>query len=144
MASHLDDDDAPPSAGQRIKAIARWIAVLPASIISGYLAWLIVRVGNEWTMARFTDDEGSSMNLFAESAANGGMGAFFVYAGARVAPSRRKETAFVLCGIALILAGAMLYPAIRTRHYLAAWDVVCLTIGAGTMVYQIARGETRV
>jgi hypothetical protein len=120
----------------------RWILCIPAALVAGWLAWFAVSIGNKLTIGSQGLDPNSFLpRLFIETVSHAVMGAVFVYAGAKVAPSSQKTVAYGLSGLALVGAGFMLFPAFLIKDYWAVWAGFSLIFGAGAIAYSINVGE---
>ena len=79
-------------------AVLRWIAVLPASLLSYFAVSLV--------MTSFSEMAGDSNHHFADYASALLSPVAFIYSGAKIAPSKHSATAIVLTVLhAMILAG---------------------------------------
>ena len=74
----------------------KWIAVLPSSIITLFLANAIWRVLHSMTTIQFLDPDSWLNLIIVEFMSSLISAASFVYVGALIAPSYKKETAIVL------------------------------------------------
>jgi hypothetical protein len=71
------------------------------------------------------------------------MGVAFVYAGARVAPNHRRQTAFGLAVVGFLAVGIAVLSAITVTNYWALWADVFAALGAGAVTFAIGRGEIK-
>lgn len=120
----------------------RWLGFVPGAFAAAWLAWLLVFFGNKlsmWMMG--INPDGFINKLFIEVISSGAMGAAFVYAGSRIAPSSRKVIAYVLAVVAVLVAGFLAFPAIAQQNWWAVVGVIAMAGGAGLVVYQVAEGE---
>jgi len=69
------------------------------------------------------------------------MGGVFVYAGAKVSPMHHNVVAYILAGVALVMAGFMLFPAFMVSDYWAILGGLSLILGVGVTIYAISVGE---
>src|SRR5712675_402792 len=93
---------------QRFIVFLRWVALLPVAVGAAWAAWFAVKLLNRIGMA--------AMGLSPlyeragiEALSGAAMGAAFVYAGAMIAPTHRKQAAYALGGVGLIVLSAALY-----------------------------------
>jgi len=106
--------------------ILRWIAVLPAAVVGGGLASIIVRFVDKM----FNPVLGYKMfSLIDELIYNVVMGAVFVLAGSFVAPEYHKTTSVVLATICTVICIASL--CIQLFYIgIADWKIILACIGA--------------
>jgi hypothetical protein len=124
------------------KAILRWVALLPGAVAAGWLTWILVSFLNRLTMGFQGLDPNSFLGrAYVETVSGLIMGAAFVYVGAKIAPAHNKNVSFVLAGIALMMSGIALFPAIVKPDYWAIWSGLCVGFGAGAVVYSVSKGE---
>lgn len=120
----------------------RWLGFVPGAFASAWLAWLLVPFGYKIAMSGMgMDPDGFINKLIIEVISSGVMGAAFVYAGSRIAPSNRKVIAYVLAVVAVLIAGFLAFPAIAQQNWWAVVGVIAMAGGAGLVVYQVAEGE---
>src|SRR5262245_38611571 len=85
-----------------MKYWTRWVAVLPVSILAGLLTTIPLHLILYNTLSNFIDP----VPEFPERALTPlVIGATVVWAGARIAPARKVETAVVLFGLWTLLLG---------------------------------------
>ncbi len=87
------------------------------------------------------NSDGFLNKLLIEVISSGVMGAAFVYAGSRIAPSNRKVVVYILAVIAILIAGFLGFPAIIQQNWWAIVSVIAMAGGAGMVAYQVAEGE---
>lgn len=120
----------------------RWLGFVPGAFLGAWLAWALIFFGNKlsmWMMG--INSEGFIFKLFIEVMSSGAMGAAFVYAGSRIAPTSHKVVAYVLALVAVLIAGFLAFPAIVQQNWWAVVGVIAMAGGAGLVVYQVAEGE---
>lgn len=123
--------------------VLRWIGFLPVAMLAAWLAWYLVYILGRFSLGFVgIGPEDFRWKLYFITAGHGLMGAAFVYVGAKVAPFYRVVVALILGGIAIILAGFLLFPAVMARDWWAIWGSLYVAIGAGAMVYLFHAGET--
>lgn len=122
--------------------VLRWITLLPASLIGGYVGWFVVSLLNKITAAGYYNPNSFLGRLFIESVSHMAMGAAAIYIAARIAPVYKKQVSLIMCGLVILMAGLFLFPAILKPDYWAMYAVVCLVIGSGGMAYSVFSGET--
>jgi hypothetical protein len=124
-------------------ATLRWIAVLPASVLAAWAAWIAVTIGNRiFSGAQGIDTDSFLFRVGVEFLAGVAMGAAFVYAGTYVAPSHKKHAAYVLAGIGLVVVGFLLFPALVTSNYWAVWGDFSAILGVAGVTYSIHAEDT--
>jgi len=120
----------------------RWLGFIPGAFLGAWLAWLLIFFGNKLTMGMMgINSDGFITKLFIELMSNGVMGAAFVYAGSRIAPTNRKVVAYVLAVVAVLIAGFLAFPAFAQQNWWAVVGVIAMAGGAGLVAYQVAEGE---
>ena len=82
----------------------RWVCVLPAAVVGGFIAHYFVSLGRQFVLSSWTSMVGSNFalafHLFAFAVASGA----FVLAGGFTAPRCRRRTAFVLAVLETLLS----------------------------------------
>jgi len=120
----------------------RWLLFLPVAAIAAWLAWLAVSIGNKLTMGSQGIEATSFLpRLFIEFYSHAAMGAAFVFAGAKVAPTQNKSVAYGLSALALVAGGFLLFPAFWMADYWAVWGGVSFIFGAGAIAYGVNLGQ---
>jgi len=69
------------------------------------------------------------------------MGIAFVYVGAKVSPTHRKQTSLALAGLGLLVVGISMTFGMMRTNYWAVWADVFAGLGAGGAAFAINRGE---
>jgi hypothetical protein len=122
--------------------VFRWIAFLPGALIAAFLAGagfrIVSWVGN---FLSGMSNEGFLNRLWVEVIANVVTGGVLVYIGARIAPSNRRNVAYLLTVLVILLAGFAAFPAIARHRW---WDLVgCIAtaVGASGVAYSVSEGE---
>jgi len=119
-------------------AVLRWIAVLPASALAAWVAWIAVTIGNRIFSGAQGIDTGSFLfRAGVEFIASAAMGSAFVYVGAYVAPSHKKHAAYALAGIGFVVIGFLLFPALLVSNYWAVWADFAAILGVAGVTYSI-------
>ena len=122
--------------------IFRWILFLPAAVIAAWLAWFAVSIGNKLTMGSQGIEATSFLpRLFIEFISHAAMGAAFVFAGGKVAPTHHKNVTYGLSALALVAGGFILFPAFLLADYWAVWAGFSFMFGAGAIAYSVNLGE---
>ena len=112
----------------------RWILFLPVGVIAAWLAWFAVSIGNKLAMGSQGIEATSFLpRLFIEFISHAAMGAAFVFAGGKVAPTRHKNVTYGLSALALVAGGFLLFPAFlaRVAHPDARCKVNSLDVAQG-------------
>jgi hypothetical protein len=78
-----------------------------------------------------------------EALSGAAMGAAFVYAGAKMAPTHRKRAAYALGGVGLIVLSVGLYYAATEPDYWAFWNGAWSVFGVAGLTYGVTRGELK-
>lgn len=68
-------------------------------------------------------------------------GAVFIYAGTRLAPSRKMDVALGLASIAVVLAGWSIVTALVRAEYTAIAPAVALILGAAAAAFHVRSGD---
>ena len=128
----------------RVKYVARWIAMVPCALAALLLAPPIVGV-LFWisTLAApaVFDPESLLDRLFFEAVSNGAGGAAFVFVGARIAPDRRLHAAYALAALSVLISGITLYLAAEMGDLWAIWEIAWTGIRSFAVVFWIRKGE---
>jgi hypothetical protein len=119
---------------ERAIVALRWIATLPAALVAGGLAHHLMGLALAAPLiTQGIDLDNFVVHVCLLAASGMAMGGAFVYVGAYVAPSHKTHTAIVLAIIAALIIGTGISFAIMgggTDRYWAAWQGVCILIGA--------------
>jgi hypothetical protein len=122
---------------ESLKVYGRWLAVLPGALGAAWLAHIVVRLGgviggsDSWFLGR----------LYLEASGGLAMGVAFVYCGGKIAPNQQKNAIYVLTGLAILIAGFTLYPALLVQNLWAILNALCIVVGAGGVAYSVSLGE---
>ena len=120
----------------------RWLILGPASVGGGWLAWLITTAINRLSLIAVGIDPNSFIGrAYVEAISAFCMGIAFVYVGARVAPTHRKQICFALAGVGLLTVGLSMTFAVMATNYWALWADVLAGLGVGAASFAINRGE---
>ena len=120
----------------------RWLILAPVSVGGGWLAWLTSTAINRLSMFAVGIAPNSLIGrAYAESISAFCMGIAFVYVGARVAPTHRKQTSLALAGVGLLMVGFAIAFAMMATNYWALWADAFAGLGAGAATFAINRGE---
>jgi len=120
--------------------ILRWVAFLPAAIISSWLAWFSLTIWNNMALG---NPDSILIRAATEFISSSAMAAAFIYVGSKVAPQKQKNVAYSLTGIALVAGGAMLVLAVMTINYWSIFASAAFIFGAGGMAFSIITGELK-
>ena len=129
---------------EKFKIAIRWVAILPGSILAGWIAWVLVSWVNRITIMPYVDPNSFMARLHIEFVASVAMSAAFVYCGAKIAPSHNKEVTYVLAMVALVAIGFALFPAVMLKDYWAFWAGLSGIFGVAWVVYSIHHNEAKV
>ncbi len=124
--------------------VLRWIAFLPASIISGYLAWFLLKLVNRvsFSMTGVNPDALLS-RIFIERVSQGFLGAAIVYVAAQIVPSHKTVIVFVMAGLTILGAGIAMFPSIIMKNLWAIYGCICMAVGAGGVAWLVYKGELK-
>ena len=128
----------------RVKYVARWIAMVPCAFAALLLVPPIVSVliwiSTSVSPAVF-DPESFVDRLFFEALSDGAGGAAFVFVGARIAPDRRRQAAYALAALSVLISGITLYLAANMGDLWAIWQIAWTGIGSLAVVFSIRKNE---
>jgi hypothetical protein len=121
-------------------ALLRWLAILPAGAAAAWLAYFVITLLWNISLAYQGIDLNDFLVRVCILASSGmAMGGAFVYVGAYVAPSYKLPTAIALAVIGVLLMGATialgLY--VGSSDYWAFWQTSCIAVGAGVAGFAI-------
>ena len=124
---------------KRATDVLRWIALLPGAVAGGWAMYILMNVVARWSFSMV----GADPNWLPLRIVFGAMGSFasgagFVCIGAKIAPAQQRAVAYVLCGLALVLSGFLLFPAVMMRDWWAVCCGVLVIAGAGVTALAIA------
>ena len=121
--------------------VARWTAVAPCAL-GGALAAHVLYKALTWLsllFVGFIDPNFFLIRLHVETVSNFLTGGAFVYCGARVAPVRRRYTAFALAASGFLIVGFLLFPAVHSADPWNLWGFVCTAVGIGAATFYFYR-----
>lgn len=105
-----------------VVVVLRWVAVLPASILAAWLGWIAINLLGRFSLTMtHVDTESFLAQLYFSTTGHFVMGAAFVFAGGKVAPSAKVVVAYILGGLAILVSGFLLFPAIIAGDGWAIW-----------------------
>lgn len=114
----------------------RWLAVIPGAIAAGWLGWFVVVLLNRLTFSlQYMNPDSFLGRAFIDAVSSAIMGIASVYAGARIAPSHRREVVFGLAGLTLLGVGFLLFPAIKLGSGWAIYSAIWWVGGAAGIAY---------
>lgn len=126
-------------------AALRWAALLPASFVGAWLAYLLVVLGNHLTLTTLGDGDPVSFVArgYIALMSHLVLGAAIVYVACFIAPSRRPTVAALMTAMALLLIGAAVYFAVMKPDYWAVFGGVCAAVGACVTGFCVHSGEIK-
>jgi hypothetical protein len=71
------------------------------------------------------------------------MGAAFVYVGAKIAPSHRKQVSYILFAIMLVVIGMTILSAVLAQTYWAVWSSIFSALAGLCVAHAASKGELR-
>ena len=121
---------------------ARWIAVLPAAAVCGYLAYFIGGLINNLSIALYlgTPAEGW-LKIAEDSMAHMYLGAAFMYSAVRVAPSGPKYVASVAFMLILVFVGVFLWSSFAIGKFYALPAIGGVLFGGTAALLATFAGE---
>ncbi len=132
-----------PTPKQTFVRVLRWIAVLPAAILGGFIANILFLLINKITMLGYIDPNSFMAKLFLAIAGGAVFGASIVYVAAYVAPSHRKPVAVVFAGLVVLLSGLSLLFVISRHDWWGLLNLITGIGGAAAMATEVVRGTIR-
>ncbi|QDV88992.1 hypothetical protein RAS2_00510 [Phycisphaerae bacterium RAS2] len=121
--------------------VFRWVAVLPASFVAAWLAYLLVVFGNRLTMLGYVDPDSFLARGFVALMSHMVLGAVIIYVACFVAPSNRPAVAAIMTALTLLLIGVAAYFAVLKPDYWALFGGVCAAAGTCVTGYSVHSGE---
>jgi hypothetical protein len=122
--------------------VLRWILVLPAAAICGYLAYFVGGFVNNLTIVLFLGAQLEGwLKVSADFMAHMYLGAAFTYSAVRIAPSLPKHVAFVALTLVLGAAGISLWSSFHIGKFYAVPAIFGLTLGGAAVLFGTLRGE---
>lgn len=120
----------------------RWIAVLPAAAVCGYLAYLIGGFVNNLSIALYLGAplEGWQ-KIAADSMAHMYLGAAFAYSAVRVAPSGPRYVAIAASVLLLVFAAVSLWSSFAIGKFYALPAIGGLLFGGTAVLLATFAGE---
>ena len=100
----------------------RWLILAPVSLGGGWLVWLITTAVNRLSLLAVGIDPDSFIGkAYVEAVSALCMGFAFVYVGAKVAPTHRKQTSLALAGLGLLAVGISMTFGMIVTNYWSLW-----------------------
>ncbi len=132
------------TAVDKLKIVARWIALGPAAALAALITPALVKYVNRLTLYVGGFDPDTLLGrAYIEAIAGLAAGAAFVYVGTRVAPDHRRNVAITLAAIGLFVTGASVLGDLVTAHYWLALQGACAAVGGCALAYSIVKGEIK-
>jgi len=123
----------------------RWLAFLPGAFLAALLGSALINVLTRGSMYLSGVNPDSLFTTIASTFLGNFMaGMAFVYFGARITPSHRKQVAYILTVFAVLIAGSMSFPAIVQSDWWALAGAISLAGGGASIAYGIAQGELNI
>lgn len=105
--------------------------MLPLSIAALFISYILLRIGNNFTVSRVLSPNSWSHYLLVTIITNLFSAGFFVYVGTYIAPSYNRETAIVLTTLLCIVAGASLFIVnFINKAYISNVGIIAGIVGA--------------
>ena len=117
--------------------------MLPAAVGAAWLAYILIVLGNRWTMAYYIDPDSFSARAFIMFAGHATLGGVAVYIACAIAPSHKAKVAAAMTALLLLLAVFAVYAGINNPDYWLVFAGFCLSLGACIIGYGIFSGEIR-
>jgi len=125
----------------KFKNFFRWVGILPAALIGLIVSFILAKMflSLPWWIIGIN----STAPLFKiiEIVASGISGYFFVYGGAKIAPSHKKEIIYGLTGLAILLGGMSLFDLLARQLYFDSAKAIAAAIGSMALLYLFNSGE---
>jgi hypothetical protein len=122
-------------------AALRWVLVLPVAALLGvvtfYLAYYVVFF-YLIAMIPLGGITNGPLRLGITAVVSGlATGGAFVFGGGVTAPSKHKQTMYVLSALLIMISGAMIFVAMVAEQLSTALLYVCVAVGAGFTAYSM-------
>jgi len=137
----LRDEQSDPSQQSRVGVILRWVALLPAALLACAAGRFVIVLINRLGMAKYVEPGTFMWRVVDQYVSGLALGAVFVYVASSVAPMYKKPVAACAAGLALVLAGFLLFPCVLVGNYWAIFEIVCMGIGAAGVAYGVLAEE---
>ena len=142
MATDDPQHDESSSTQTTALTVLRWIAFIPAALLSCVVGRFVFVLINRWGMIQYGAEPGTFVwRIFDQYVSGLVLGAIFVYVSAYVAPSKKKPVAVVGAAIVLVLGGFLLFPSILVGEYWAIFEIICMGLGACGVAHAIFADE---
>ena len=120
----------------------RWIVVLPAAIVCGYLAYLVGGIINNLSITLYLGSPPEGwLKITAVVMAHMYMGAAFTYSAVRAAPSAPKYVALAALVLLLVFAGMSLWSSFAIGKFYALPAIGGVLFGGVAALFGTFAGE---
>jgi hypothetical protein len=120
----------------------RWIVVLPAALVCGYLAYLVGGFINNLSITLYLGSPPEAwLKVTAEVMAHMYMGAAFTYSAVRVAPSAPRYVALAVLVLLLVFAGLSLWSSFAIGKFYALPAISGVLFGGIAVLFGTFAGE---
>jgi uncharacterized membrane protein YjjP (DUF1212 family) len=127
---------------KKIKNILLWISVLPASIASMMLSFVLYRLIFLISASRYIDTNSWLSIFFLEIMSNAIAGAVFVIVGYKIAPNNQKVTAIILTALLLLVSGSSFFIVnFMQKEYFSNIAILAEVVGSIICCVSIYKGE---
>lgn len=117
-----------------MQAAVRWIVLLPAALLGGWAAYLLVKL-----LMLQTGATSKLVSFCVETSASMAMGAACILIAHRIAPRHKVIAAALMFAVLTLAAGGMLVFATMQRAYGSIVQIGVLIFGSGLLVSHLYR-----
>lgn len=103
----------------------RWIFMFPASVVAYQLVFLVAQI-----LHKSGDDSKFNIDITIPMIAGLSAGYAFIWVGAQIAPSYKKNTAFLLLVIILIFGSIDLYFSFKRKDTFKMFELITVYVGS--------------
>ena len=130
------------AASSPVLGAVRWVIFLPAALLAGALARLVIYWVNFW-MFRIMGMNPYSFwsSLMLEGLPYAAMGAAIVFVAARIAPSRKKAVVFGTAILSVLVAGSTLFIGVAARDGWTIYSALAQVAGTAAIGWSVYSGE---
>ena len=125
----------------RVAVVLRWVALLPSALLACAAGRFVIVLINRLGMSRYVEPDSFMWRVVDQYVSGLALGAVFVYVASWVAPIHKKPVAVCAAGLALVLAGFLLFPSILVGDYWAIFEILCMGFGASGVAYGVLAEE---
>lgn len=125
----------------KFKIAVRWTTFIPGALVAFVLSFLAAKMFLSFPWWALGVRSGAPIFKIMEVVASGISGYFFVYFGAKIAPSNRSAIVYLLFSALLLLGGACILSSIYSNQWLEIIKILAVCFGGGIMLKMYTSGE---